>query len=685
MTRPQQGERSRPYRFWWAASLLVALIYALLALQQAVSHPFVVQDDARQFVFWMQRWQDPSLFPDDWIADYFESVTPWGFKGLYGLAIALGISPFTVNIGLPLILGLITTYYLFRLTMGILPVPFTAWVACVLLNQTLWMKDDLVSATPRAFVYPCFLAFLFYWGQFQQQQEDWAAKVRHNGATQLRQPDQASARAGEMRVAMVRSLSYCALALGLLGLFYPQYVLVAGGMLIMAFLGTILRQQGRKWRWNKWRREWRRNPKPDRSIPPRSPLNSTLNSPPNLLWQRLFYGVTLAVVAIVIGFYALSTSDYGPVVTLQQARAMAEFWPGGRTFFFSDNLWWFYAVGDRSGFLHVGLVRPATLSLGIFLPLLLHWRHRFPLTTAITPHIHRLSQLLLTSSLLFITAHQVLFRLHLPSRYTDHSLRIILAIATALTLTLLLDSLFTLHTPSPHHPITPSPHHPIVPAIATFLTLTLLLAYPLWVEPFPLTKYKIGRTPQIYAYLQTQPVDTVVASIAKTADNIPIFAQRSILVGHEYAIPYHTGYYDEFRQRAIALLQAQYSRDPDELIRFIQSYQVNFWLLEKNAYEPDFLRNHWTRQYLSDPNLSDPNLSDPTLTIATVSLGPEPLGPRSRDKSVNLSRSRRDRPVLQRWQPQCTVLTEADVYLIDAQCLVKRRTNGLTQKKLDCN
>ncbi|MEB3229790.1 MAG: hypothetical protein VKJ64_02185, partial [Leptolyngbyaceae bacterium] len=87
LTVPQADRRSRLYRFWWGASLLIALIYALLALNQAIADPLVVQDDARQFVFWMQRWHDPTLFPNDPIADYFESVTPWGFKGLYAVAI----------------------------------------------------------------------------------------------------------------------------------------------------------------------------------------------------------------------------------------------------------------------------------------------------------------------------------------------------------------------------------------------------------------------------------------------------------------------------------------------------------------------------------------------------------------------------------------------------------------------
>jgi len=43
-----------------------------------------------------------------------------------------------------------------------LPLPGAGFTATLLLNQIIWMKDDLVSATPRAFAYPLFLAFFVY-------------------------------------------------------------------------------------------------------------------------------------------------------------------------------------------------------------------------------------------------------------------------------------------------------------------------------------------------------------------------------------------------------------------------------------------------------------------------------------------------------------------------------------------
>ncbi|MEB3885120.1 hypothetical protein [Lyngbya sp. CCY1209] len=61
---------------WLGLSLVFATIYGGLAIAEAFSQDYVIQDDARQHVFWMRRFLDPDLFPNDAIADYFQSVAP---------------------------------------------------------------------------------------------------------------------------------------------------------------------------------------------------------------------------------------------------------------------------------------------------------------------------------------------------------------------------------------------------------------------------------------------------------------------------------------------------------------------------------------------------------------------------------------------------------------------------------
>ncbi|MFM7424522.1 MAG: hypothetical protein ACKO7W_05935 [Elainella sp.] len=143
-------------------SLLVPVYFAGLIGLYQFNHPYIVQDDARQHVVFLQRLLDPAAFPADPIADYFTAVAPTGYKALYGLAANLGLPPLTFAQLLPLLLGLVSTYFLYRVAILLWPLALNGVLASLIFNQQLWLNDDLVSATPRAFVYPIFTAFLYF-------------------------------------------------------------------------------------------------------------------------------------------------------------------------------------------------------------------------------------------------------------------------------------------------------------------------------------------------------------------------------------------------------------------------------------------------------------------------------------------------------------------------------------------
>ena len=67
------------------AAVLSGVVF-ILAHLKALTNPYVVNDDVRQQLFWMQQWLDPELFKGDLLADYARDYVPWGVKGLYWLA-----------------------------------------------------------------------------------------------------------------------------------------------------------------------------------------------------------------------------------------------------------------------------------------------------------------------------------------------------------------------------------------------------------------------------------------------------------------------------------------------------------------------------------------------------------------------------------------------------------------------
>jgi hypothetical protein len=511
--------------FWFCLSLTFAGIYGCLCWKEAFSSNWIVQDDARQHVFWMMRFIDRELFPNDLIADYFQSVAPVGYTSLYRLAAAIGIDPLLFNKILPPILGLITSSYFFFLCLELLPVPLAAFIATLVFDQNLWMRDDLASATPRAFTYLILLAFLYYLAR--------------------------------------RSLFPCLIAIAAASLFYPQCIFLCAGMLIFLLVSR-----------NRGFLCFSTNPK-----------------------DYYFCAIGLGVAMAVILLYASRVSEFGPVITPAEARQLPEFLPGGRSVFFDDNWLKFWFGGPRSRIFPRSLFTPVTLLLGLSLPLLMRFPQKFPLVKKLTPQIWLLPQLLVVSLLMFFVAHLFIFKLHLPVRYTEYSLAIIIGMATGIAITIIIDLLLR-NLSRVKQVFFLADIKQYLSLLIIVSTAIVLIFYPNFVPKFPVTKYKTGSAIELYEFLQKQPKNTLIASLTTDTDNIPTFAQRSILVSPEYAIPYHTGYYFPFRQRVIDLIQAQYSTDVVEITKFIRKYGINFWIVEESSFVPEYIENNpWLSQH----------------------------------------------------------------------------------------
>lgn len=513
-------------RWWFAASLVVAASYGCLALAEAFSGPYVVQDDARQHVFWMSRFLDPGLFPGDLIADYFQSVAPAGYTAFYRLLAGVGLQPQVVNKLLPLALGIVGTAYCFRLSMLLCPVPFAAWISTVLLNQKLWLTTALVSGTPRAFLVVTFLAFLYYLAR--------------------------------------KSVIPCLATIVLQGLLYPQLVFVMAGVLAVRCVA-----------WGPW--------------------------PPRLISDRQTRRLCLAglvTACAVLAPYAVQTSAFGPVITEAEARQWPEFQPGGRTTFFHAHPWTFWITGQRSGMFPSAL--PVLMGVGLLLPFLLRLRSRLTLADAVDrERASLLTQTAWASLAMFAAAHAVLFHLFFPSRYTEHSLPVVLALASGIALVILLDAVC--HWVGPRAGRLALSRQQLAAGLAIALGIAVL-GYPalLWAggASFPRTSYKVGREPALYAFLAAQPRDSFIASLSSEADYLPTFAQRPVLTAREYAIPLHLSYYRQIRTRVMDLIQAQYSPDFSTVSSFIDRYGVDFWLLDREAFRADYLDAHaWAKQF----------------------------------------------------------------------------------------
>lgn len=551
--------------FWLVLTLAVPLYFGFGALYYAFSAEYIVQDDARHHVVWMQQFVDPQLFPNDLISDYFQSVAPNGFKLLYRLIAQVGIEPVVLAKVLPIILGLITSVYFFGVGLQIFPIPAGVFLSTLLLNQMFWIRDDVSSATPRAFLYPLFAAFLYY--------------------------------------LLKRSLFPCIVAIALQGLFYPQLMLVEIGILTL----RLFDWRGARPRFSKARIDY-------------------------ILWIA---GLTVALCVLLP--YALASSKYDPVVTVAQMKAMPEFAFRGRSEYFGVNPVYFLLNGDSG--IRIPLYPPIIL-IGFLLPFLL--KIKLPLAKFVTKEIRILPQAILASFGLFFLAHILLLKLHFPNRYTYHSFRFVIAMAAGITLTLLLDAgvrwlrqRWQTKTPL-------NMKEKLMLGLASLVCVASLiipansgvfLDGQLWIR---------GEVPQLYKFFSQQPKDILIASLAGEANNLPAFSQRSILVGREFALPFHTSYYNQIRQRAIDLLTAHYTLKVTELQSFIQKYGIDFFVLEQDAFQFGYVGgNKWMLQF-------------------------EPIASEVISRLLH-----KETPALAKLSEQCTVLKVKNFVVVDANCITK--------------
>ena len=553
--------------FWLGLSLLFTIYYGVCFYYFVFSQEYVVQDDARQHVVWLQRFIDPGLFPNDLIADYFQNLATIGFKSLYLIVAKVGLEPILFAKILPPILAVVTTVYIYLFTLEILPIPLTGFISSLLINQLIWLNDDLVSATPRAFIYPLFAAFLYYLS--------------------------------------INSLIPCLVLMLLQGLFYPHILLIEMVILslrLLIFKGKFLIQL------------------------------TTIKH------YYIWWLAGLIVTAIALYPITQKPPELAITVTAEQMRQMPEFNLDGRSPFFGGGLLNYWFAGSSG--LSLPLF-PTIVWSGLLLPWLL--TTKLPVIKSITNKISIIQQVTITSLLMFIMAHLLLPKLHLPSRYTYHTLRFMLAIASAIVLTFMIELIKNKVNRKLKHKIPGKLSTKIkLATIALFgMIMIIVPALPtIFIDGYQ--GWKIGEDKAIYQYLAQQPKDILVASLSKQANNIPAFSQRSILVGGEFAMAYHPAYHNQIRQRTVALLQAQYSSDVAVLKSFIQQYNIDYFLLDHTAFS---LKYFTRKKWLINSSWQD----ETQQAIKQLKSGTT--------------------PALARFISPCTAISTEDLILLDAACI----------------
>lgn len=160
---PGVDDESGWRRLLFALTGLTAIVYLYHALFEPGTLTFTwatIQDDSRQFLSWMGRFDDAGAMPGDLLADYWQAMSPGLYRFVFGAADALGIEPLLFARLLPVGLLFFSAWMSWRVALLMSGRPVVAWVVAAFVTGFILHEDSIYSATPRSFSAPLFLLFL---------------------------------------------------------------------------------------------------------------------------------------------------------------------------------------------------------------------------------------------------------------------------------------------------------------------------------------------------------------------------------------------------------------------------------------------------------------------------------------------------------------------------------------------
>ncbi|MGH7890138.1 MAG: hypothetical protein ACRENF_06265, partial [Thermodesulfobacteriota bacterium] len=220
---------------------------------------------------------------------------------------------------------------------------------------------------------------------------------------------------------------------------------------------------------------------------------------------------------ILVSSYTSNPTFLGPLISGSEAKTIPEFGPDGRSDFFKEHLYEYLFMG-RAGLnldkvsVYIALLIPMALVLG---------KSLFRVNRVVY-------DIIISSLILFIIAHIVLFKLHLPSRYVLYTL------PTAFILLIAVNAQVFFEEIRARYGIDVVGKMPsarkILGAIA--LIVVIILGYEM-----AFSRPNKDRV-ELYKFLSTLPKEVLIAGYPNDMDGVPLLSKRKVLVNMELALPY---------------------------------------------------------------------------------------------------------------------------------------------------
>jgi hypothetical protein len=139
---------------------VMAAVIATNAYYPALVNEYIINGDVPTHIYWMQQFNDTTLFKDDLLTDFAKHIQPWGVVQVYYWASAFA-DPLWLSKVLPIVLFVPASVYLFKLV-RVLSGTFAGFLAASLFMVMPISLGSMASGSARTFGYPLTIMFLYF-------------------------------------------------------------------------------------------------------------------------------------------------------------------------------------------------------------------------------------------------------------------------------------------------------------------------------------------------------------------------------------------------------------------------------------------------------------------------------------------------------------------------------------------
>ncbi|MFH0959861.1 MAG: hypothetical protein V1897_14285 [Pseudomonadota bacterium] len=524
--------------------IVVAIAVFYIGNYDIFSNHYIVNDDVRQQLFWMERWQDPELFQNDFLANYSEAYVPVGVKAIYRLG-SLWFNPLQFSKVLTAILFVFTAVLWFvwgRLFGDNL----TAFVVVLVYFLFTGFQTNMAGGLSRGFVFPLLIAYLYFISQ---------GDIFKGGLVVL---VQSFFNPYVFLLCLVTQAVVVSLTIG------PKIFPKTFEGLDNIFSVLSDSKSGISLRSNVC------ESKKSQTAPEQVEGIGKLVTRHFILGIPVIVGVVFTAVNVL--WYQ---SNMGHLISYSEMLGKSEYTEFGR-----------YQLYPVPSFLYE-LIRPwefnlsfpywgpvagwimAVVTIGIFVYAGLNYQ---PVVK--WKGLRGLFLIIPVSLFLYVVARLFLVKLFVPRRYLFYTLTIIYCIGFALALRIIVEKIQLSRRKM----------------VVVFLALLVFAS----VKGRHIEFFDYSHDKSLYEFLQSIPKNVLIAGPPELMDNVMTFGKRRSFATYELSHTWVEPYWSEVKKRTFDLFRAYYSSSPEEIKAFCKSRGIDYLIIREEDFNP---------QNLSKPNL----------------------------------------------------------------------------------